>query len=286
MEAPCGTQILSAFEGTANNLIEDNVADTNSRPWSLELYGDDGSIVRHSTSSTGRSATSTSVAAGSTSPVDVRSGRRSEPRSRHADLRQHRDPSGDPRLHRREDDHTDADDRPVGGPPASRRSSSAAHPTSYAGYRRRRDHPARARPRTASTWESARRRSPQPVSVVPTRGNWRIGRTTTAAVPSGAGVRGRRHRGVEPPKRLGTAHRGCLRPRLWHDRRPVGDEPHVGREPPRRRRVQSTASHLSTSDGPQPAPSILHYGARDADPLHRSSRPPRLKFVQDSASSR
>jgi hypothetical protein len=45
--APCATQVLSAFDSTFNNLIEDNVVDTNSRPWSVELYSDDSSIVRH-----------------------------------------------------------------------------------------------------------------------------------------------------------------------------------------------------------------------------------------------
>jgi hypothetical protein len=47
--APCGTQILSAFQGTSGNLIEDNVVDTNSRPWSVEHYADNGSVIRHNT---------------------------------------------------------------------------------------------------------------------------------------------------------------------------------------------------------------------------------------------
>jgi hypothetical protein len=47
--APCATQVLSAFDSTAGNLIEDNVVDTNSRPWSIELYSDESSIVRHNT---------------------------------------------------------------------------------------------------------------------------------------------------------------------------------------------------------------------------------------------
>ena len=43
------TQIMGAFDGTGGNLIEDNVVDVISRPWAVELYSDDGSIIRHNT---------------------------------------------------------------------------------------------------------------------------------------------------------------------------------------------------------------------------------------------
>jgi hypothetical protein len=42
-------QALSSYDsGTQGALIEDNVVDT-TRPWGIELYSDDGSIVRHNT---------------------------------------------------------------------------------------------------------------------------------------------------------------------------------------------------------------------------------------------
>ena len=43
------TQIMGAYDGTGGNLIEDNVVDVISRPWAVELYSDDGSIIRHNT---------------------------------------------------------------------------------------------------------------------------------------------------------------------------------------------------------------------------------------------
>ena len=43
------TQIMGAFDGTGGNLIEDNVVDVTSRPWAVELYSDDSSIIRHNT---------------------------------------------------------------------------------------------------------------------------------------------------------------------------------------------------------------------------------------------
>jgi parallel beta-helix repeat protein len=43
------TQVLAAYDGTENNLIEDNVIDSRSRPWGIELYSDTNSIVRHNT---------------------------------------------------------------------------------------------------------------------------------------------------------------------------------------------------------------------------------------------
>jgi len=43
------TQIMGAFDGTGGNLIEDNVVDVISRPWAVELYSDDSSIIRHNT---------------------------------------------------------------------------------------------------------------------------------------------------------------------------------------------------------------------------------------------
>jgi hypothetical protein len=45
----CGTQTVASYDsGTRNVLIEDNVIDTR-RPWGIELYSDQGSIVRHNT---------------------------------------------------------------------------------------------------------------------------------------------------------------------------------------------------------------------------------------------
>jgi hypothetical protein len=45
----CGLQSLSSYDsGTQGALIEDNVIDTK-RPWGIELYSDEGSIVRHNT---------------------------------------------------------------------------------------------------------------------------------------------------------------------------------------------------------------------------------------------
>ena len=45
----CSTQTLASYDsGTRNVLIEDNVVDTR-RPWGIELYSDEGSIVRHNT---------------------------------------------------------------------------------------------------------------------------------------------------------------------------------------------------------------------------------------------
>ena len=43
------TQIMGAYDGTGGNLIEDNVVDVISRPWAVELYSDDSSIIRHNT---------------------------------------------------------------------------------------------------------------------------------------------------------------------------------------------------------------------------------------------
>ena len=43
------TQIMGAYDGTGGNLIEDNVVDVTSRPWAIELYSDDGSVIRHNT---------------------------------------------------------------------------------------------------------------------------------------------------------------------------------------------------------------------------------------------
>lgn len=43
------TQVMGAFDGTGGNLIEDNVVDVTGRNWAIELYSDDGSIVRHNT---------------------------------------------------------------------------------------------------------------------------------------------------------------------------------------------------------------------------------------------
>jgi hypothetical protein len=45
----CGTQTVSSYDsGTKGVVIEDNVVDT-TRPWGIELYSDEGSIVRHNT---------------------------------------------------------------------------------------------------------------------------------------------------------------------------------------------------------------------------------------------
>jgi hypothetical protein len=46
---PGEIQVMGAFDGTGGNLIEDNVVDIIARPWAIELYSDDGSIVRHNT---------------------------------------------------------------------------------------------------------------------------------------------------------------------------------------------------------------------------------------------
>ena len=43
------TQVMGAFDGTGGNLVEDNVVDVTGRNWGIELYSDDGSIVRHNT---------------------------------------------------------------------------------------------------------------------------------------------------------------------------------------------------------------------------------------------
>jgi hypothetical protein len=43
------TQVMGAYDGTGGNLIEDNVVDVTSRPWAIELYSDDGSVIRHNT---------------------------------------------------------------------------------------------------------------------------------------------------------------------------------------------------------------------------------------------
>lgn len=43
------TQVLAAYDGTSGNLIEDNVVDVTGRNWGIELYADNGSIVRHNT---------------------------------------------------------------------------------------------------------------------------------------------------------------------------------------------------------------------------------------------
>ncbi len=44
----CSTGIV-AFDGVQQATIEDNIVDTNGRPWGIELYADNGSIVRHNT---------------------------------------------------------------------------------------------------------------------------------------------------------------------------------------------------------------------------------------------
>lgn len=45
----CGTQTLTSYDsGTRYALIENNVVDTR-RPWGIELYSDEGSVVRHNT---------------------------------------------------------------------------------------------------------------------------------------------------------------------------------------------------------------------------------------------
>ncbi len=43
------TQVMGAFDGTGGNLIENNVVDVTGRNWGVELYSDDGSIVRNNT---------------------------------------------------------------------------------------------------------------------------------------------------------------------------------------------------------------------------------------------
>lgn len=43
------TQVMGAFDRTSGNLIEDNVVDVYGRNWGVELYSDNGSIVRHNT---------------------------------------------------------------------------------------------------------------------------------------------------------------------------------------------------------------------------------------------
>jgi chitodextrinase len=43
------TQVMGAYDGTGGNLIEDNVIDVTGRNAGIELYSDDGSIVRHNT---------------------------------------------------------------------------------------------------------------------------------------------------------------------------------------------------------------------------------------------
>ncbi|MCB9653231.1 MAG: right-handed parallel beta-helix repeat-containing protein [Deltaproteobacteria bacterium] len=40
---------IVAYDGVARVTIENNVIDTGGRPWGIELYSDDGSIVRHNT---------------------------------------------------------------------------------------------------------------------------------------------------------------------------------------------------------------------------------------------
>ena len=40
---------IVAFDGVARAIIEDNVIDTQGRPWGIELYADSNSIVRHNT---------------------------------------------------------------------------------------------------------------------------------------------------------------------------------------------------------------------------------------------
>ncbi|WNG26839.1 right-handed parallel beta-helix repeat-containing protein [Cystobacter fuscus] len=44
----CATGIV-AYDGVERAVIEDNVLDLRGRPWAIELYSDDGSIVRHNT---------------------------------------------------------------------------------------------------------------------------------------------------------------------------------------------------------------------------------------------
>ena len=43
------TDGIVAYDGTARNLIENNVVETRTRPWAIELYSDDGSTIRHNT---------------------------------------------------------------------------------------------------------------------------------------------------------------------------------------------------------------------------------------------
>jgi len=40
---------IVAFDGVSNAIIEHNIVDTGGRPWGIELYADNGSIVRHNT---------------------------------------------------------------------------------------------------------------------------------------------------------------------------------------------------------------------------------------------
>ena len=40
---------IVAYDGVKRATIEDNIVDTGSRPWGIELYADDSSIVRHNT---------------------------------------------------------------------------------------------------------------------------------------------------------------------------------------------------------------------------------------------
>ncbi|WP_244237114.1 right-handed parallel beta-helix repeat-containing protein [Corallococcus llansteffanensis] len=44
----CASGIV-AYDGVERAVIEDNVLDLRGRPWAIELYSDDGSIVRHNT---------------------------------------------------------------------------------------------------------------------------------------------------------------------------------------------------------------------------------------------
>lgn len=44
----CATGIV-AYDGVERALIEDNVLDLRGRPWAIELYSDNGSVVRHNT---------------------------------------------------------------------------------------------------------------------------------------------------------------------------------------------------------------------------------------------
>lgn len=43
------TQVFGAYDGTANNVIEDNVIDVTGRNFGIELYDDSNSVVRHNT---------------------------------------------------------------------------------------------------------------------------------------------------------------------------------------------------------------------------------------------
>jgi hypothetical protein len=44
----CATGIV-AYDGVERATIEDNIVDTGGRPWAIELYSDDSSVVRHNT---------------------------------------------------------------------------------------------------------------------------------------------------------------------------------------------------------------------------------------------